>query len=249
MRRASFLAWAILAVLLRPAPANAQCANIPLLADGRINTGFDSTTTNMSAFFTPTTGRSYSIEVTLPITTAGTVPFFGFISNTTNCPTANTAGLATVTGHIEPKFAGNGTRWSVIAVNSTAIRVHVPTQPFMVSVSETTLYNPSWSTVGGYFTQWGLQNTTSFTLNGTITVRESYGGSATYTRAVTLPPNVTTFLTTSEQFTGATIPAGRGGSAMFAHDGPPGAVLGDAYLISASQIVPSLFRTMRESLH
>jgi hypothetical protein len=201
----------------------------------------------MHAYFAPTTGRSYSIEITVPITTAGTVPHFGFISNTTNCPDSGTIAEAVVTSSMEPRLAGNGTRWSLIAPSSNAIRIRARDQAFNVSVSETTLFNPSWSTVGGYSTQWGLQNTTGTSITGTLTLRESYGGSATYTRAVTLPANVTTFLTTLDP--GFTIPAGRGGSAMFAHNGPPGSVLGDAYLISSTLIVPSVFRTMRESQH
>jgi hypothetical protein len=247
MRRTWLFIQAVAVLLACSDHALAQCAQIPVLADGRVNVGLDSSTVDMHAYFTPTVGRSYSIEITVPITTSGVVPHIGFISNTANCPDSGTISGAVVTNTIEPRLSGNGTRWSVISQSSNAIRIRARDQAFNVSVSETTLYNPSWSTVGGYFTQWGLQNTTGTSITGTLTVQESYGGSATYTRAVTLPANVTTFLTTLDP--GFTIPPGRGGSATFAHNGPPGSVLGDAYLISPVLIVPAVFRTMRESLH
>ncbi|MGE3705251.1 MAG: hypothetical protein AB7I13_08265, partial [Vicinamibacterales bacterium] len=120
---------------------------------------------------------------------------------------------------------------------------------FRVSASETTLFNSSWSTSGGYATQWGLQNTTEYTITGTLTVQESVGGTASHTRSVSLPANRTTFVTTYDQFGGSTIPAGRGGSATFTHNGPPGAVQGDAYLVSGTQVIPALFKAMRESAH
>jgi hypothetical protein len=247
MKRTWLFAWAAAALLACPDRTLAQCASIPVLADGRVNVGLDSSIVDMNAYFTPTTGRSYSVEITLPITTAGIVPHIGFISNTTNCPDSGMMAGAVITSSVEPRIVGNGSRWSVIAPNTNAIRIRARDQAFNVSVSETTLFNPSWSTVGGYFTQWGLQNTTGTAITGTLTVQESYGGAATYTRAVMLPANVTTFLTTLDQ--GFSIPSGRGGSAMFAHTGPPGSVLGDAYLISPALIVPSIFRAVRENQH
>lgn len=105
-----------------------------------------------------------------------------------------------------------------------------------------------WSTGGSFATQWGLQNTTSGTVTGTLTVKESVGGSATYTKSVSLPPNTTTFITTFDTFTGGPIPTGRGGSAMFAHGAPPGTILGDAFIVNAtgSLVFPAVFRAPRE---
>jgi hypothetical protein len=148
----------------------------------------------------------------------GATPFPVVISETANCPTVNNAPNATNTATQEPRM-NQGQRWSYIGTNPilVAVRVHVVGVRYKVTVSETTLFNSSWSTSGGFATQWGLQNTTGNTITGTLTVQESVGGTASYTRTISLPANRTTFVTTYDQFNASTIPAGRGGSATFAH--------------------------------
>lgn len=49
------------------------------------------------------------------------------------------------------------------------------TRPYSVSVTETTLYNPRWSTFSGFNTSWGFHNTTNVTLNVTLTVIRTTG--------------------------------------------------------------------------
>jgi hypothetical protein len=173
--------------------------------------------------------------------------FVAVISDSVNCPTATSAAGVVNTSVTEPRV-NQGARWSIIGTSPSlvAMRMRVVGQRFKVVVADTTLFNSSWSTVGGFGTQWGLQNTTGSTITGTLTVQESFGGSATYTRSVSLPANSTTFVMSSDQLGGATIPSGRGGSATFTHLGPPGSVQGDAFLIGVNMIVPAIFRTMRD---
>lgn len=246
------LVWTVpiaLCVMLLPSVASAQCEAVAVIPDGRIHP-IDPTGTDKYGWFYLNLGRSYSVEVSPGDGVTGATPFPVIVSETANCPTSTNAPNASNTATVEPRM-NQGSRWSFIGTNPTlvAVRVHVAGVPYKVSVSETTLFNSSWSTSGGFATQWGLQNTTGNTITGTLTVKESVGGSASYTRSVSLPANSTTFITTYDQFGGSTIPSGRGGSATFAHLGPPGSVLGDAYLVGASQIIPALFAPMRESAH
>lgn len=246
MRPVRFLAAILAASVLCPTIASAQCEQVPVLADGRSHI-IDSTVTPTHAWFYVLQGRSYSIEVTPPDGVTGVTPFAPVINDSVNCPTTSSAAGVVSTSLTEPRV-NQGARWSIIGTSPSlvAMRMRVVGQRFKVVVAETTLFNSSWSTVGGFGTQWGLQNTTGSTISGTLTVQESFGGSATYTRSLSLPANSTTFVMSSDQFGGATIPSGRGGSATFTHLGPPGSIQGDAFLIGVNTIVPAIFRTMRE---
>jgi hypothetical protein len=234
-------------VLLNAGEAAAQCSAFVMgVADGRVFGPFtNADATNLTVpYFQPSVGKSYSIEVWSA--TAGS------ISGSTGgpgvaCPNANAASM-TVTSNIEPRFDSHGTRVSFTATSTTYIATRVDNGTFYYSVTDTTLYNPSWSTASPYATQWGLHNTTNSTITGTLTVRESFGGSATYTRAISLAPNSTTFVTTFDAFVGGPIPSGRGGSATFTHTGPANSVQGDGYLVGTNgTVVPTIFRAMRDT--
>jgi hypothetical protein len=241
------LAAVLAGLLVCPEFASAQCEAVPVVTDGRTY-AVDSSVTPTYAWFYVVQGRSYSIEVTPPDGMTGVTPFAPVISDSVACPTTTSAAGIVNTTSSEPRV-NQGARWSIIGTSPSivALRMRAVGQRFKVSVSETTLFNPSWSTAGAFATQWGLQNTTGSTITGTLTVQESFGGSASHSRSVSLPANSTTFVTTFDQFSGSTIPSGRGGSATFAHVGPPGAVQGDAYLVSAIQTVPAVFKPVRET--
>ncbi len=230
-------------------PAQAQCTDYVItFADGRVMGPFTSngSTTIFAPYFQASAGHSYSIEIVSATDALAGAATTGALSEI--CPTAD---HATVSSNepIDPRGDSRTYRVTTTASGSGYIVTRVPTGTFYYSVSDTTLYNSSWSTVGGFATQWGLQNTTGSSISGTLTVRESFGGSATYTRAVTLPANQTTFITTFDAFTGGPIPAGRGGSATFTHNGPSQAVQGDGYLFNSSNTIltPIVFRTARDS--
>jgi hypothetical protein len=234
---------------LHAAGASAQtCSNYILApADGRVigpitNDGMTVTV----PYFQPDPGRSYSIEV-LPATGALLLatPVTG--AQNLTCP-ATESGSNTVTTTTTPRLDSSAYRVSVTATNQGFIVTRVNSGVFTYSVSETTLYNSSWSTAGSYGTQWGLQNSSNATVEGTLTVRESFGGSATYTKLVTLPPNSTTFVTSFDTFVSGPIPAGRGGSATFAHNAPPNVVQGDVFIVNAmgTVVFPSVFRALRD---
>lgn len=241
---------AIVAItVLSPVAALAQCEAVAMVPDGRTYV-IDSSVTPTYGWFYLVLGRSYSIEVTPPDGVTGVTPFAPVINDAVNCPTTTSAAGVVSTTVNEPRV-NQGARWAIIGTNpsTVALRVRVVGQRFKASVSETTLFNPSWSTYGSFASQWSLQNTSSTALTGVLTLSESLGGTTVYTKSITLPANSTTFVTTADQFVNGPVAANRGGSATFAHVGPPGSVLGDAYLMgpNLSMIVPSIFKTARES--
>jgi hypothetical protein len=94
---------------------------------------------------------------------------------------------------------------------------------------DTTLFNPRWSTWNGYLNQWGFVNRSDMPVTGNLSVYDSSnsmlvsvqivvpaGGEvmrASYPNDINLSPN-------------------HNGYAVFSHNGPPGAILADAYMIS-----------------
>lgn len=233
--------------VLSAGDASAQCTDYVLsFADGRVIGPFTSngSTTIFAPYFQASPGHSYSIEVLSATDALAGAATTGAVSEI--CPTADHASVSS-NETTDPRGDSRSYRVTTTTATSGYIVTRVPTGTFYYSVSDTTLYNSSWSTAGSYATQWGLQNTTGSAITGTLTVKESFGGSATYTRAVTLPANSTTFVTTFDAFAGGPIPTGRGGSATFTHSGPANTVLGDAYLVGSSgTAVPSIFRALRD---
>jgi hypothetical protein len=107
-------------------------------------------------------------------------------------------------------------------------------------VDDTTLFNPRWSTFGGYETQWGLLNTTNKDISGTLTIYNS-DGALLKTVAATIHAGQISFISAR----GSSVPAEHAGNAVFTFIGPPGGILADAYFLSsdAKTIVPSLFQS------
>jgi hypothetical protein len=116
----------------------------------------------------------------------------------------------------------------------------------LVSVSDTTQYNPRWSTFGGYSTQWGFHNTTNTTISGTLKIYTTAGALVSNTTFNILSGRVV-FKTSS----GLAIAASQSGNAVFTHNGPPGAIQADGYMISGDgkTIVPTKFAPVRETVH
>jgi hypothetical protein len=232
-------------VVLQPARASAQtCENyIPVIADGRIVGPVTAGAGNVAAlYFFVAAGRSYTVEIASTGSSSPSAVTGGY---GVDCPTVS--GGWPSNSAMMPRSDGRVIRLTIAATATTYIVTRVPTGTVTYSVSETTLYNPSWSTAGGFATQWGLQNTTGSPITGTLTVTESFGGSATYTREVTIPASSGVFVTTFDAFVGGPIPSGRGGTARFSHDGTSGSVNGDGFLVSSTQTIPISLRAVRDS--
>jgi hypothetical protein len=245
-------------LLLVPVAANAAatCANDTAgHTDGRIDTIVVDSTVDQQVFFYATTGHSYSVEVFSPAVDTGSASVSGFVGTAfTNCPTSNQPGFVTTAGTDPHLPSSTLFRGSFISPDNNFREMRIasggPAATMYYSISDTTLYNPRWSTFSGFITQWGFQNTTNASVSGTLTVNDSVSGGP-YTKAVTVPSGATVFVTTSDTFTGGPIPASHAGGAFFAHTGPPGSIKADAYFINASAtvIVPADFKPVRENSH
>jgi uncharacterized Zn-binding protein involved in type VI secretion len=234
-------------ILLLPSVANAQCDTVGnTLADGRIIGPFTiDNTADQQIYINVTAGHSYSFEILAP--NAGEVPEVNIGEN--SCPITNPAGT-TDTTDFDPVLTLSGGRlsWTATA-DSTTFVVSVATtssSTYTVSVSDTTLYNPRWSTFGGYTTQWGLHNTTNTTISGNLVVTTTAGAVVSNT-TFDIPPGRVVFKTSN----GLGIAVSQSGNATFTHNGPPGAIQGDAYMVSSDvkTVVPTKFEAVRQSAH
>lgn len=105
-------------------------------------------------------------------------------------------------------------------------------QALTLRVAETTLMSPRWSTFSGFLTSWGFHNTTNTSITVTLKVfRVSLG--------VTTPEAEDTFGVPSGQVvfrssTGLGIATNRQGFAIAVHDGPPGGIQADGFMVNPS---------------
>jgi hypothetical protein len=188
-------------------------------------------------------GHSYSVEVWDAVDpTAGVVPAIQLLAS--NCSTqVQSTNVTSVDPDLSGGFAGR-ISWIQASAASIHIALNNPDQAngytFVIRVTDTTLFNPRWSTYSGYSTSWGLTNTTPTDLNGTMTVYDSTG-SVLATHATTLKAAQPNFLDTG----GLGVPNNHAGYAGFAYIGPPGAIVGDGFMIapSGNPIIPVLFET------
>ena len=91
------------------------------------------------------------------------------------------------------------------------------TYTYSIRVTDTTQFNPRWSTYYPFDTQWGFTNTTTSNITGTLTVYDSTGVVlATITK--TYPPGLFTLV--SAKASG--VPVNHFSDAIFAYTGPQG---------------------------
>lgn len=187
-------------------------------------------------------GHSYAIEVYDHIdNTDGVSPT---IKVTSDCNTP-IPGVVDVT-KMDPDLSGGfSARVSWIQGSSDQmvfIAVMNPDPNFNYNydlrATDTTLFNPRWSTYAPFDTQWGFANTTSTDISGTLTVFNA-SGAVVATISKTFPAGLFTLVSAL----GSSIPVKNLGDATFAYIGPPGGILADAYAVNntATVIVPYKF--------
>ncbi len=130
----------------------------------------------------------------------------------------------------------NGNRVSITAASAMTILVSVTNstmqaRDFTVRVAETTLFNPLWSTFGGFETFYRLQNTTRDTLNVTLRLINDAGTTvATHNQPLAANATAPTIFTGPGPAPGLGVPDNQAGQAILTHDGPPGALQVDGFL-------------------
>jgi len=112
--------------------------------------------------------------------------------------------------------------------------------------SDTTLFSPAWSTHGSFDTVYSFANTTGGLVEGTLTLLDA-GGAPMAVLALAIPAGQAVSTNTIAQG----LPRERTGTARFAHDGPPGAVIAGAaiasFSLSPAYVQPVKFEAVREA--
>ena len=170
--------------------------------------------------------------------TAAVSPTIQLLASDCNTPVASTP----VT-NVDPDLSGGfSARASWIQESDATLYIQV-TNPdqinaytYQIRVTDTTLFNPRWTTYSGYETSWGLTNTTSTSINGTLTVFD-VSGTVLQTLPETIGANLAVFVFATQKG----VPTNHAGSATFAYVGPPGSILGDSYYLKPGITVPSFF--------
>jgi hypothetical protein len=208
-------------------------------------------------YFHGRAGRSYSVEVYGPIDGFNTADIFfgaaGEICPSTDAPSytfseTNDPPLETVGDTFfgrRGSFLAPATNFYQYTVTNTGAGV----AQFTFSVSDTTQFSPTWSTNGTFDTFYSFHNTSSATISGTLTLRDT-AGTVVDTAALSIPAGGTGSTNTSAMAS----PRNTAGTAFFTHDGPAGSIQTEAAIANFSitptpyiQIVK--FAPMREVNH
>ena len=254
--------FAILVVLaLAASSMGNDCFYVGLGADGRVLGPYaiNSSSYDITLAWMVEPNRSYVVEAT---THQGS-PTGGALSPDVNidhhwCPTTDISSGVTITNSYSesPGIPAGGVRRSVVSTTFSGyleMRIHnmdANTSWVDVTVTETTLYSPTWSTFTPFLTQWAIMNTSNATITATLTVTDSIAGGP-YTKTFTVQAGKAYFVTSNSTFSGGPIPINHNGGAILVHDGPPGAVSANAYILKSdgSVAIPVEFKPARENKH
>lgn len=243
MRHKLVLACVASAVLLSfPVVSDAQVlfGSIP---DGRVTDTISLPAAGTVCFyFHGKAGRSYSVEVYGPIDGFNEAAiFFGAAGEV--CPATDAGGytftdtndppLRTTT--VDPFF---GRRGSFLAAATnfyqyTVTNTGASVAQFTFSVSDTTQSSPAWSTNGTFDTFYSFHNTSSATITGTLTLRDT-AGLVVDTAALSIPAGATASTNTAAMAT----PRNTTGTASLTHNGPAGAIQTEAAIANFTLSTP-----------
>ena len=249
--------------------AGTTCGTATIVpSDGRI-VDFDFVAPSTSNFyqFSVSPGQSYSIEVREDYDSPPSTLTTSFFSDGGTCGAAIAAASLTDTTGTEPALPANATRKSIVvpgAFGGAPVKYEIQVangdtvngRYVSVSVSNTTLFNSSWSTFSNFLTVWLLQNTTNQTITATLTAYDNQGSP---TKA---PASITFTIAPGAEaekiiagFAGFDINEGpqHGGYAVLVHNGPPGGVLAsgefDNPTVNPNALVPVKFEAVRQAGH
>lgn len=222
------------AKLIHGAPTT--CPNDPVVVSDGTAASDDLIFPASSAFYALNAkgGHSYSVEVF--DTVDPTAAMSPTIKVTTDCSTS--IGATDVTT-VDPDLSGgfsNRVSWIQSSDQTLYIAVMNPdpngSYTYSIRVTDTTQFNPRWSTYTPFNTQWGFTNTTTSPITGTLTVYDSTGTVlATVTK--TFPANLFTLIDAKA----SGVPVNHFGDAVFAYTGPAGAILPDTVLINSTATI------------
>ena len=158
---------------------------------------------------------------------------------------------STDTTNVTPGIVLNGSRRSFIGTGQAVIvRIGFPlatTETVQVSVAETTLFNPLWSTFGGFETFYRFQNSTNSSCNVTLRMVNDAGAQVA-NPSFAIPANSTAPTRTTGP-TDLNLANDQAGQAIITHDCPPGAIQVDGFLGlfgAQTNVLPIRIQTARQ---
>jgi hypothetical protein len=231
--RAALVGLGALLVMALPPAAGAEgtaCgAPTNIVPGGRLLQGTIANATAYFFSFKTELGRSYSVEVK-NVTGASTPP--GLVTFYSGTDVIGGCAMSTLstrdTSAIDPGTAPNGLRRSFTAVDGANSGFHEvklenntgSTVTYSVSVAETTMFSPAWTTNGTFDTYWSFQNTTNAAITGQLTLFDLNGNQVQSLAIGPIP--VKGIFGTNTVSLG--VVRNKVGNVRFSHDGPPGAV-------------------------
>jgi hypothetical protein len=231
-----------------------SCPQDPILAADGTTIGPDGIGANTTNFYfvNLTAGHSYVAEVWDPFDYHGVGTTLRLLST---CVTKDT--FTDVAGSVPSLVSTFADRIAWVQGANAGEFISVQNSDtlngysYYIRLTDTTLYNPRWSTFSGFITQWGFQNTTSQAIQGTLTVITTLGGAvANIVLSFTIPANSVVF-----KYVGpgedANIAANHAGAATFTYIGPPNGILADCYFLNgpSTVIFPAKFEAVRGQIH
>ncbi|HEY4900965.1 MAG TPA: hypothetical protein VIH91_09140 [Terriglobales bacterium] len=220
-----------------------------LIADGRITQSTFPLKTTYWYGIDAQIGHSYSVEFEPPADNYlnatrvqfATLSVFGPGDTMQGCRGSSSVAVTQNSGYapvILKNGNGAGRRVSFTAQSAGLHLIGVTNVAGAGSYSfralDTTLFNLRWSTRGGYGDQWGFLNVSDMPVTGVLTIYDWNNAIITSVR-FTIP--VTGEVTRNASASDLHLPDKSNGFAMFSHNGPPGAIIADAYMISSNGAV------------
>lgn len=104
------------------------------------------------------------------------------------------------------------------------------------------MFAPRWSTYSGYDTQWGIMNVSDMLVQGTLTVF-SANNQVINSYIINVPAGQ--LVMHSSVASDMNLPRNSSGYVIFAHTGPPTAIMADSYMLNgnATTVINAKFET------
>jgi len=255
--RTSMVAVAIFALSVPAARCeSSDCANpVLIVSDGRISQSSYPQGASYWYGIYALAGHSYSAEFEPPADNYvsasrvqfGPISVFAPNDNLVACRGVSTVAVTQTSGYVPVILKGTtgaGRRISFTAQSSGLYRLSVTNSASTGSYSfravDTTLFSPRWSTWSGYDTQWGFMNASDMNIDGVLRVFD-LSANLMATVPLTIPGGG--YLIRTANSPGISLPRNSAGYVIFSHNGPPGALLADSYMVNAAAtvVVPSKF--------
>lgn len=239
-------------------PGTACATPTRLVADGRLHSFSLGGGASVWFDFEGSAGRSYSFDVYSTDQTgqANSVTVFNTTDVCGGGSTLTTTARTTTFPALSAFDGSVGFRRAFVAPNSGTYRINVDhsidvaTHPTIVSLSETTLYSPRWSTFGNFYTSWGINNTTNSSCSYTLTV-VSTAGATVATATASVAAGRTAFRDT--RATDLNVAASQSGNVILGHNCPPGGIEADGFMVNETttpvSVIAVKFEAVRETQH